>query len=121
MYIAGKANYLQGNSLIYLGDKVEESKCVTWNNFFILTLTGVESWKKTFTVSPDGSKVACKVLPDADRKILPKYDKWQIAVGNQLGPEVDDVGLPVFTSDGSAVGYWAMKDREIWWRVMALQ
>lgn len=121
VYIAGKPNYLQGKSLIYLGDKVEESKCVTWDNSYILMLTGVESWRKSFTVNVDGSKVACKVFPDADRKFLPKFNKLQIAVGNQLGPEFDDVGLPVFTSDGSAVGYWARKDREIWWKLMTLQ
>jgi hypothetical protein len=121
VYIAGKANYLQGKSLIYLGDKVEESKCVAWDNSLVLSLTGVESWRTTFTVSPDGNKVACKVLPDADRKFLPKYNKWQIAVGNQFGPKFEDVGLPVFTSDGAAVGYWARNDREIWLKVMALQ
>jgi len=121
VYIAGKPNYLQDKSLIYLGDKVEESKCVIWDNFSLLLLTGVESWKKTFTVSPDGSKVACKVFPDADRKFLPKFNKLQIAIGNQMGPKFDDVGLPIFISDGSAVGYWARKDREIWWKVMPLQ
>ncbi|HKR12833.1 MAG TPA: hypothetical protein VJT15_12310 [Pyrinomonadaceae bacterium] len=121
VYIAGKANYLQGNSLIYLGDKVEESKCVAWDNSEVLSLTGVESWKTTFTVSPDGNKIACKVLPDADRKFLPRYNNWQIAVGNQLSPNFDDVGLPVFASDGSAVGYWAMKDSEIWWKVMTVK
>lgn len=120
VYIGGKPNYLQGKSLIYLGDKVEESKCLVWDNLYFLSLSGVESWNRTFTVHPDGNKVACKVLPDADRKFLPRYNKWQIAVGNQLGPEVDDVGLPVFTSDGSAVGYWARKDREIWWKVMTI-
>lgn len=121
VYIAGTPNYLQGKSLIYLGDKVEESKCVAWDNFFALVLTGVESWRNTFTISPDGSKVACKVLPDADRKVLPRYNKWQIAIGNQFGPKFDEVGMPVFTSDGAAVGYWARNDREIWWKVMTLQ
>lgn len=56
MYIAGPPNYLQDKSLIYLGDKVEESKCVTWDNFSVLSLTGVESWRNTFTISPDGNK-----------------------------------------------------------------
>ena len=121
VYIAGKPNYLQGKSLIYLGDKVEESKCVIWDDLPVIVLSGVEFWRKSFTASPDGSKVACKVLPDADRKVLPKYNKWQIAVGNQFGPEVDDVGQPVFTSDGSAVGYWARKDREIWWKVITVK
>jgi len=63
--------------------------------FFHPSLTGVEPWRTAFTVSPDGNKVACKVLPDADRKFLPKFNKWQIAVGNQLGSNFDDVGLPV--------------------------
>lgn len=121
VYLVGKPNWRLGKSLLYFGDKIEESKCLTSANDFIVLLTGVEFWWKTFVVSPDGNKVACKVLPDADRKFFPKYNKWQIGVGNQFGPEVDDVGLPVFASDGSAVGYWARKDREIWWKVMTLK
>lgn len=121
VYVVGKPEWLQGKSLLHIGDKVEETKCMTWENYFILSLTGVEFWRKTFTVSPDGSKVACKVFPDADRKVFPKFDKLQVAVGNQLGPKFDDVGLPVFTSDVSAVAYWARNDREIWWKVMPLQ
>jgi hypothetical protein len=67
------------------------------------------------------NKVACKGLPDADRKFFPKYNKWQIAVGDHFGPEVDDVGLPVLLLTGQQWGYWARKDREIWWKVMIVK
>jgi hypothetical protein len=113
VYLVGKAASFGGKILLHLGDKVQESKCTPWDDPLIILLTGVESRRKTFTVSPDGSKVACKVRPNSD--------ELQIAVGNQLGPAFDDVGTPIFSADGSSVGYWARKGREVWWKVTAVQ
>lgn len=121
VYVGKKAIWLHSpQSLLHFGDTVAESKCMVSNYLSPISLTGVESWTRTFTVSPDGGKIACMVIPDADRKVLPRFNKRQIAVGNQFGPKFDDVGLPVFSSDGSAVGYWARMDREIWWKVMTV-
>lgn len=115
VYLAGKSGWFrEGKILLHLGDKVEESKCMTWDDPPIILLTGVESRRKTFTVSPDGSKVACKVPPDGSHDL-------RIAVGSQLGPEFDEVGVPVFSPDGTRVGYWAREGREIWWKVTTVQ
>jgi Tol biopolymer transport system component len=115
VYLAGKAaKFREGKILLYVGDKMEESKCMTWDDPLILLLTGVEHRRKTFTVSPDGSKVACKVPQDESHDL-------RIAVGNELGPDFDEVGVPVFSPDGTRVGYWAREGREIRWKVMTVQ
>lgn len=44
VYVGQKAIWLHlPKSILHLGDTVEESKCVGWANFSIISLTGVES------------------------------------------------------------------------------
>lgn len=44
-----------------------------------------------------------------------------IVVGDQKGPDFDDVGPPIFSPDGKRVAYGARKGRQLWWKVTEVQ
>ncbi|HKY53053.1 MAG TPA: hypothetical protein VJM08_02055 [Anaerolineales bacterium] len=75
---------------------------------------GVEDRNRSLALSPDGSKLAYKAIEDSGEKSL-------IVIGSQKGPLLDEVWPPVFSPDGTRVGYLARQGRDLWWKVMSVQ
>lgn len=72
-----------------------------------IPVTGVDRRDRGIVFSLDGKLIAYR---DARR--------LRIVAGKQLGPEFDYVSDPMFSPDGTTIGYLARKGREIWWKVL---
>ena len=66
-------------------------------------------WADAPVFSPDLSTVAYAARAG---------NKYLIVLGDTPGAKFDQVGEPAFSPDGRQVGFGALKDKEIWWKVV---
>lgn len=64
------------------------------------------------TFSPDGEQLAYAARSE---------EGWTIVLEEEPGPYFDDVGPPRFSSDGAHLAHGARSERELWWRVRAVE
>jgi len=64
------------------------------------------------TFSPDGKTVAYAAWEDRRNFII---------AGDKRGEDFDHVEPPIFSPDGKKLAFYAVRGKEIWWKVMKLE
>ena len=105
-----------------IGDKIEEvveTPDDLHEGYSTVLYKGVENRIRSLALNRDGSKLAYRITTTA---FLKKNVKRLIVVGSQKSPlEFDEVWPPVFSPDGTKVGYLARHGRDIWWKEISVQ